>query len=419
VSARIPSYRHHKARNLAVVTIDGRDVYLGRFGTPESRAEYDRVVAEWLARGRGVAPAPPPSAGGTATVAEVILAYWRHAEREYTRPDGTPAPELEKVRLALGPLRRLYGTTPADDFDPERFLAVREHLIGAGLARRTINDRMARVVRAFAHAAEKGLARGETHYRLAAVKGIRKGRRGVKRDRKVRPVADAPVEAVRPFVSRQVAAMIDLQRLTGARSGEVCTMRTGDVDRGAPVWIYTPRAHKTEDREIDRRIYIGPRAQAILTPWLKADPDAYLFSPAEAMAERWAAQRAAHKTPLTPSQRARTRKARPEKTPGPRYDPRSYAEAIERACDRAFPHPTLAGVKPRDRTAEQRAELAAWRREHRWHPHQLRHAAGTWLRREFGAEVARLLLGHAHLSTTELYAEADLAKAAAAMGQVG
>jgi hypothetical protein len=48
VSARTlstPSYRHHKPSGQAVVTLDGRDFHLGRPGSPESRAEYDRLIA--------------------------------------------------------------------------------------------------------------------------------------------------------------------------------------------------------------------------------------------------------------------------------------------------------------------------------------------------------------------------------------
>jgi hypothetical protein len=52
----IPSYRLHKPSGRAVVTLSGRDHYLGAHGSPESRREYDRLVAGWLAA-RG-APAP-------------------------------------------------------------------------------------------------------------------------------------------------------------------------------------------------------------------------------------------------------------------------------------------------------------------------------------------------------------------------
>jgi len=39
--ARIPSYRHQKSRNLAVVRIDGHDEYFGPYGSNESKAKYD------------------------------------------------------------------------------------------------------------------------------------------------------------------------------------------------------------------------------------------------------------------------------------------------------------------------------------------------------------------------------------------
>jgi hypothetical protein len=37
---RIPSYRLHKPTGQAVVTLSGKDQYLGRHGSPESRAAY-------------------------------------------------------------------------------------------------------------------------------------------------------------------------------------------------------------------------------------------------------------------------------------------------------------------------------------------------------------------------------------------
>lgn len=43
---RIPSYRHHKATGQARVTIEGRDHYLGAFGSPKSQAKYKRLIAD-------------------------------------------------------------------------------------------------------------------------------------------------------------------------------------------------------------------------------------------------------------------------------------------------------------------------------------------------------------------------------------
>ncbi len=68
--SRIPSYRHHRPTGLAVVTLSGRDHYLGKHGTPESRAEYDRLPREWLNAGRAL-----PVAAGDLTVNELLVRY--------------------------------------------------------------------------------------------------------------------------------------------------------------------------------------------------------------------------------------------------------------------------------------------------------------------------------------------------------
>jgi integrase len=224
------------------------------------------------------------------------------------------------------------------------------------------------------------------------VPGLRRGRADVRESEPVKPVPDAFVDAIRPHVSRQVWAMVELQRLSGMRPGEVVSMRTTDLDTSGKVWAYTPESHKTEHHGRRRLIHLGPRAQAVLRPWLRAVLSAGLFSPAEAMWERKAKMRTSRKTPVQPSQRGRS-KAKPAKTPGDAYTVESYRRAIAYGCQRA-------GVP-------------------KWHPNQLRHSAATQLRKEFGLDVARAVLGHSSPAVTEIYAELDLTKAAEAMERVG
>ena len=74
----------------------------------------------------------------------------------------------------------------------------------------------------------------------------------------------------------------------------------------------------------------------------------------------------------------------------------------------------------RSRLGEEKwAQLQVWRRDHRWSPNQLRHNAATYLRKQFGIEAARVVLGHSSAAVTEVYAELDLAKAADIMAKVG
>ena len=81
--SRVPSYRKH-VTGQATVRLNGRDIYLGAHGTRESRQQYDRVVAEWIARGRRLTVE-----ASDITIVELIAAFWDHAIEHYRRADGT------------------------------------------------------------------------------------------------------------------------------------------------------------------------------------------------------------------------------------------------------------------------------------------------------------------------------------------
>lgn len=406
---RVPAYRHHKPSGLASVRIEGRDIYLGPHGTPESRAEYKRVIAEWLANYK--ADPGKLNGNGQATnlvVDELIAAYLDFAKSYYVK-NGALTGEYRNIGDALRPLTTLYGRTRVADFGPSSLKAVRQAMIDADLCRRTINNRINRIRRVFKWGVESELVPAEVLHALQAVAPLKLGRCNVREAEPVKPVPEHLIEPVLRLVAPHVAAMIRLQLLTGMRPGEVMQMRACEIDMSGPIWIYRPARHKTEHHGRQRVIYLGPKAQELLQPFVPVDRTAWLFSPREAMAHIHRERRAARQTPMTPNQAARKRKRFPQWTPGDCYDRRSYAWAIRRACDAAFPPPKH--VKEKDR--------AAWRHEHRWSPNQLRHNAATYLRKQFGIEAARVVLGHASADVTEIYAEVDLAKAAEIMSRVG
>ena len=397
---RTPSYRHHKPSGQAVVTLDGRDIYLGRYGTPQSRAEFDRLLAEWLSNGRRL-PAPASANGTDLSVNELSLAYLAFADGYYTKR-GKPTSEPGSIRQTIKPLRQLYGHTLAREFGPLQLKAVRQAMIDAGLCRNEVNKRTGRIVRLFKWAVGEGIVPPSLHHGLIAVSGLRRGRADVRESEPVKPVPDAFVDAIRPHVPPQLWAMVELMRLSGMRPQEVCLMRTIDIDRSGRVWIYTPETHKTEHHGRERRIYLGPTAQEILRPWLRMELTAYLFSPREAMQHRLAERRRNRKSKVQPSQKNRS-KAKPKRKPGERYDTRSLYHAVAYGIRKAQDAAKKAGERP----------IADW------HPNQLRHNAATRLRREFGLDVARAVLGHSSPVVTEVYAELDGAKAAEAMERVG
>ncbi len=67
-------------------------------------------------------------------------------------------------------------------------------------------------------------------------------------------------------------------------------VRSAEVDRSGKVWLYTPARHKTLHFGRKRSVPLGPKAQELLAPFLLLDPQAPLFSPKRAEAERHAAK---------------------------------------------------------------------------------------------------------------------------------
>ena len=383
-SARKPSYRRQKragGRDLAFVIVDGTRRYLGPYDSPASREMYERILAE---RAAGI---PDDQAGAGLTVTEVLARFWEWAQDYFRRLDGTTSSELDNYRHAARPLRELYGTVPAQQIGPNAVRSVVQHMVRQGGSRNYVNSRLRRLKRIFKWAVSWELIPPSVYHAIATVEGLRFGHTAARETRPVKPVLRSHVEAVLPHVRRQVAAAIELQWLTGARSGEILSLRPSDIDTSGSVWVFTPQSHKNQHRGHERLIYLGPKAQAIVAPFLTGrSPWAYCFSPREAENERREAAHAARCTPLSCGNRPGTNRVRePKREPGERYEATAYARAIARACK-------IAGVP-------------------HWHPHQLRHAAATVFRKRFGIDTASVLLGHKCPSITSLYAEADREKA--------
>lgn len=384
----VPKYRKHRASGQAIVTLNGRDHYLGPHNSRASKLEYDRLVTEWLSSGRS---ASFGAAQPELTIVELVADYLRFAKGYYG--DTTHGTFATMKRVAR-PLKALYGRTAAAEFGVVQYKAVRLSVIAEDHSRGHVNDLMSRMVGIFRWGAAEGKIPAHVAQTLSIIPGIRKGRTALRETEAVKPVDLEIVDATLPHLSPVVGAMVRFQLLTGARPGEVCKLRPCDVDRSGDVWQAKLAEHKTAHHGKDRTIFIGPQAQDVLRPYLLRGADDYCFSPGESAAW-WRAQRAAaRKTPLSCGNRAGTnRKRKPVRKPGGRYKTGSYAVAIGRACVKA-------GV------------------EH-WSPNQLRHTAGTRVRSEFGLESAQVILGHSNARVTEVYAERDSAKALAVAKAIG
>ena len=412
-----PSYLHHKPTGQARVRINGRDIYLGPYRSPESREKYEAVIAEWFASNGD-------ASRYNLTIDDLVLLFLEFAENYYRRENDEPTGELRNLQHALRPLIRLFGRTRVRDFGPMKLKAVRDEMIRAKHCRSHINCEIHRIRRVFKWGVENEYVPASVHQALVAVSGLKSGRSDAVESAPVLPVREATVNATIPHLAQVVADMVRLQMLTGCRPGELCLLRPCDVTfQSNRVWVYRPERHKTEHHGKERRIFIGPEGQAVLRPYLDRDTEAYCFSPAEAQAQRNEVKRENRKTPMTPSQAARYPKRNGQRRPGDRYDANTYARAIARACEIAFEIPDELRKIPADLPAaerDKRKQLATdWRAKHCWSPNQLRHTRATRIREKYGIEAAATVLGHSDPRVTEIYAERDFEMAARIMCEVG
>jgi integrase len=382
---RVPKYRHYKPKNLGVVRIDGQDFYLGPYDSPQSWEKYHRLLAEKFAR-----PAAPnlitlDGSQDEMAVKDLILAYVTHADAYYVK-NGKPTGEQFGIRAALRPVRKLYGNTSVNAFGPLALKAARQEMVKADNCRGVINHHVSRIRRMFRWGVENELVRVETYQAIMAVAGFAKNRSPARETHPIRSVSDEAVQAAAQHLSPVLQAMIQFQRLTGCRPGEVCILRPCDLDRTTPTWCYRPETYKTEHHDQERRIFIGPGAQLVLSPWLNRPQDSYCFSPRESAGFE---RKSDHQTKTQQQKAKRPRVSRR----GLHYTTNSYRRAITRACSKA--------------------NIPAW------HPNQLRHARATELRKRFGLEGVQTVLGHEKADITQTYAERDFALAERIMSQVG
>ena len=397
-TVRTPSYRRQKRQgraDIAFVQIDGRRHYLGDFDDPATKERYHRLLAENAAGAARVDALP-----AEVTIVELCAAFIDYAQKHYTSDADTPSKEVAHFVRVIRPLKELYGSLPVAQFGPKALKAVRQRMIDQGWCRKHVNKSVQRLRQIFRWGVEEEIIPGDSLHRLAAVRGLERGRTDARESEPVRPVALPHVYAIESHTSRVVFSMVMVQLLSGARGGEVCIMRAKDIDTSGRVWIYRPQQHKGAHRGQSREIYLTAKAQEFIRPFMRADRplDAVLFSPRESFAELKAkgatTRRRENQKPNEVSGVIHVRNqfmpgparvVKKVRTIGERFNIGSYAQAITSACRKA-------GVP-------------------RFTPHQLRHTAGTLIRAQFGLDGAQVWLGHKEANVTQVYAEVDRRRA--------
>ena len=361
----LPEPRFHAQSRRYRIRYQGQTYWFATGIEKGSRAYWERLREIF----DEISGSPEPSKASQAepgvpaglTVRHLCVAFMDHAKRHYIqRTTG----RILIVRRCCQILDRLFADMPVDDVSPRHLIVLRDKLINGApemaipskstrkpkaLSRRYINDLVSQVCTIFRWGVEQEIVAPATWHGLRAVRPLRAGHPGVPEPPPVESVSVRDLARTLRALDQNgpVAAMLRLQYLTGARPGEIAMLRSNEIDMSSDVWVYSPREHKNAHRHDTRLIFLGPKAQRILRPFLSANPDGFLF-------------------PVNP------RENRP-------YTKDSYCRAVKRAAKRA-------GIPA-------------------WTPNQLRHAAATRITNRHGIEKAKAVLGHKKITTTQRYVD--------------
>ena len=218
---------------------NGKRIYHGVWGSPEADKSYRRFIAALLE-----SPTLPLriDKDSDVLVSELTAAFLEVHESRIDKTDYT------HYKQAVGHLAEIYGELAVNEFSPKKLKVCRSRMVNAGtLCRNTVNRYVKYIKRIFAWGVEEELVDANVGLGLRAVKALREGEEGTFDHPEREAVPFEVVEATLPFLPPTVAAMVQLQWLTGMRPSEICKMTVADIDRnrGNGLWYYSPK-HKTE-----------------------------------------------------------------------------------------------------------------------------------------------------------------------------
>ena len=401
--AKAPARRFHLSGN-SVVTLCGRDIYLGPHDSPESIARYAVLIGIYQANGLALPDDFDPASLDVQAaillgqlspqvactdqskqpklVRHITAAYRAHIAVKFAE---SPS-EIARLTSICDDIDKNDGDVPAAEYGPLRLQAQRQRWIDSGKARVYCNRLTNSIKRIWKYAVSQELIESSCWERLRSVESLRIGQTTAHEKDPIGPANIDHVRKTAAHLSPIVKAMMRVQIATGMRPSEVCRMRPCEIDRTGEVWVYRPKKHKTARKGKIKAVPLIGDAREAITDYLNRDPQAFCFSPRESMAWVRARRSSERVTPVGYGNRPGTnRKARPAKEPGECYDHGSYRQAIQRAA--------------------KAAKVA------KWNPYQLRHLAATVIRDALGVEAAQAALGHSQASMTEHYAKQTLAKA--------
>lgn len=376
----LPKIKRRADRNLAYVTIKGRRIYLGKWGSAETYRKYAQIISDPTFASSSEKCvndelAPPLKMiqdkrgknrdEKAATISTLFSAYTHSYQTRprYSRTD------LNRIKHTLSVILETVSDIRIKDFGIIEMKKIKDRLLSSTFkhggkeqhySRSYINKILGTIKTAFRFGANELICSENDWMRIKCLDLVRAGRTQARESEGYRLITDEEFSAVLPYLQPFYRDMITLLESCGMRPSELCSMRGDEIDRSKDIWVYTPSHHKTATRGKQRYIAFTKEERKLLEKYMN---DGYLFTPERAVREQG-------RTRANPSSLRDF------------IDPLSLSKRLKDAVRKA---------------------IKAGKLKEPWTLYNLRHKAITRIRVKYGVEYAQHFAGHSTILTQQYY----------------
>lgn len=193
----VPDYRY-RVSGQGVVTFNGTNFYLGPYDSPESKAKYRNLLAQYIDSGGETPTVDPQQAKTPITVADVTA-----EAREWIKVKfSNSPPQLSRFNNLCTTLDDEYGSEPASEFGPPKLAELRELFIASGNCRKYVNTQTKSIVQIFRNAVSRKLIKVEVFHTLQTLESLRSGQTTAIESKPVQPANIDHVRATAAVTKR-------------------------------------------------------------------------------------------------------------------------------------------------------------------------------------------------------------------------
>jgi integrase len=312
-------------RGYAFVRLNRRKIHLGKWGTPEAEKAYRRIIQTWASN-----PATAHIKPGEQIFLDQLCYAFVQARNNQN--------DHRNYKTVIEVLLSVYSGEPVEMFDFSSLDVVRKQFIKRRYCRSYVNKLTSLVRSIFYWGVPRKLVPASVAESLRYLKPLLEGQTEAPEQPHRQDVPNEVVARTLPYLLPTMADMVRVQRAACMRPSEVCRMRVGEIDQTGEVWKYIPRKHKNSWRNHKKIVALGEVEQAIIAPRLagKQSNDT-VFSPKDALKERYERYAAKRKTKVSPSQiQRKAQTARnPKRKVNDFYTTESYGKSIKQSIQTA------------------------------------------------------------------------------------